>query len=384
MSDSGHQQFATTVNIDTDALAFNFHSAKRFIGDDISYMAVVKGNAYGHSAVECSRRLEAEGIDWLAVALPEEGFALRRAGINVPILCLRGANGTHPERLITERITPVLFQRETIRDLNAAAQNLGVTANIHIKIDTGMGRVGVRFDEVDAVIAELGRCGSLSVGGLMTHFAAADGTDAASLDHTALQRKRFYECIEKFAAAGIKPDFIDLANSPAAVSHPETRGNMVRLGGLLYGLIDDVLPPDLPRPETRPVMSLRTYVSMIKTIRPGDSIGYGRTFIAAEEARVATVPIGYADGLMRTLSNKGGAIVAGDRAPIIGRVSMDWTTLDVTGIENVKIGTPVTFIGSEAGLRISAEEMAAQAGTISYEVTCGISPRVHRTFLPEP
>src|SRR5690606_31111594 len=119
--------------------------------------------------------------------------------------------------------------------------------------------------------------------GLMTHFAAADGTDGASLDHTSLQRRRFYQCVEKFAAAGIKPAVIDLANSPAAVSHPETRGNMVRLGGVLYGLIDDVLPPDLPRPETRPVMSLRTYISSIKTIHPGDSIGYGRTFIAAEE-----------------------------------------------------------------------------------------------------
>lgn len=383
MSDSRQNQLATTVNIDTDALAFNFHSARDFIGTDIKYMAVVKGNAYGHSAVECSQRLEAEGIDWLAVALPEEGFALRSAGISVPILCLRGANGTHPEKLIAERITPVLFQPEAIREFNTAAQNLGITANIHIKIDTGMGRVGVRFDELDTVIAELGRCGSLAVGGLMTHFAAADGTDASSLDHTALQRKRFYECIENFAAAGIKPELIDLANSPAAVSHPETRGNMVRLGGLLYGLIDDVLPPSSERPETRPVMSLRTYVSMIKTIHPGDSVGYGRTFIAAEEARVATVPIGYADGLMRTLSNKGSAIVAGKRASIIGRVSMDWTTLDVTGIENVKIGSPVTFIGSDSGLRISAEEMAALAGTISYEVTCGISPRVRRTFLPD-
>jgi alanine racemase len=384
MSDIERQQLATTVNIDTDALAFNFHSAKQFIGSHLKYMAVVKGNAYGHSAVECSRRLEAEGIDWLAVALPEEAFELRNAGIEIPILCLRGSNGTSPERLIAERITPVLFQCEKIAEFNAAAKNVGKTANVHIKIDTGMGRVGVRFDEIDAVIAELVGCDSLNVEGLMTHFAAADGTDAASLGHTALQLRRFHECIGKFEQADIKPAFIDLANSPAAVSHPETRGNIVRLGGVLYGLIDDVLPPDLPRPETRPVMSLRTYVSSIKTIFPGDSVGYGRTFQAAKETRVATVPIGYADGLMRSLSNRGSAAICGKRAPIIGRVSMDWTTLDVTNIENVRIGTPVTFIGSDAGLRMSAEEMAAQAGTISYEVTCGISPRVHRTFLPEP
>jgi len=383
MSDTDNQQFATTVNIDTDALAFNFHSAKKFIGRDVKYMAVVKGNAYGHSAVECSRRLEAEGIDWLAVALAEEAFELRAAGIDIPILCLRGSNGTSPEKLLAARVTPVLFQCEKIAEFSAAAKKLGQKVNVHIKIDTGMGRVGVRFDEIDAVVAELTRCDSLNVGGLMTHFAAADGTDAASLDHTSLQRRRFYECVEKFEQAGLKPDVTDLANSPAAVSHPETRGNMVRLGGILYGLIDDVLPPGIPRPETRPVMSLRSYVSSIKTILPGDSIGYGRTFIASDERRIATVPIGYADGLMRTLSNKGTAIVAGKRAPIVGRVSMDWTTLDVTGIENVRIGTPATFIGSEAGERISAEEMAAQAGTISYEVTCGISPRVHRTFLPE-
>ncbi len=369
---------AATANIDLDALAFNLRSSAKFIGNGVKYMAVVKANAYGHDAVACSKRLEEEGIDWLAVALAEEGIELREAGITVPILCLRGYDGGTPEQLLQNDLTPVLYQPEKIAIFNEASRELKANVKVHIKIDTGMGRVGVRSDEIDEVIDALKIADSLSVEGLMTHFAAAD--DPEKDEFSRMQTDRFYKCVEKFRAAGIEPDLIDLANSPAAIARPESRGNMVRLGGILYGLIGDVLPPGIDHPQTKPVLSLISSVSSLRNIHPGETVGYGQTFTAKRETIVATVAIGYADGLMRSLSNRSSAIVNDKIVPIIGRVSMDWTTLDVTDCRNVKIGDEVVFIGSRNGLSLTAEQMAASAGTISYEVTCGISRRVRKTF----
>ncbi len=369
---------ATIVNIDLDALAFNFHSTAKFIGIDVKYMAVVKADAYGHGAVACSNRLEKEGVDWLAVALPDEGITLREAGIKLPILCLRGFDGGTPEQQLKYNITPVLYQPEKIAIFNKAARELELKVKVHIKIDTGMGRVGVRFDEIETVIDALRAADSLSVEGLMTHFAAAD--DLVKDDFSLMQIDRFYKCVARFCEAGFEPEFIDLANSPAAIARPDSRGNMVRLGGILYGLIGDVLPPGVEHPETKPVLSLKTSISSLRKIYPGETVGYGQTFTANRESVIATVPIGYADGLMRTLSNRGKAIVGDKLAPIVGRVSMDWTMLDVTDCQNVKLNDEVIFIGRGNETTIKAEEMAVAAGTISYEVTCGIDQRVTRTF----
>jgi len=371
-------QRSATVNIDLDALAFNFHAASKFIGDDVKYMAVVKADAYGHDAVACSKRLEKEGADWLAVALPEEGIELREAGIKIPILCLRGYEGSAPDDLLKYHITPVLYQPEKIAEFNKSAAELEVKVKIHVKIDTGMGRVGVRFDEIDCVLDALTNAENLTVQGLMTHFAAADDPEKDLFSQ--MQTERFYNCVERFRDVGIEPEFFDLANSPAAIAMPGTRGNMVRLGGILYGLIGDVLPPGIDHPETKPVLSLRTSVSSLRKIHRGETVGYGQTFSASRETLVATVPLGYADGLMRSLSNRGSAIVGDRIVPIIGRISMDWATLDVTDCQNVKIGDEAVFIGSSKGIAITAEEMAKAAGTISYEITCDLNQRVAKTY----
>jgi alanine racemase len=370
-------QRPTWAEIDLDNLAFNFHSAKRFIGGT-KYMAVVKADAYGHGAIECARRLEAEGVDWFGVALPEEGVELRKAGIRKLILCLGGFWDGQETVVLNYNLTPVIFQIEKAAALNAAAQSRGTDVSVHVKIDTGMGRVGVRFDQVVEFAEAIKALTHLRVEGVMTHFAVAD--DLSQNEFTNLQIDRFKTAVDIFREKGFHPSYLDLANSPGAVAHPASRSNLVRLGGILYGLGGDVLPGGIEKPELKPVMSLRTKVAYLKTVPAGETIGYGRTFKTRSDSLIATVPIGYQDGFSRTLSNESRAIVRDTFAPVAGRVSMDWTTLDVTGVDGVQVGDEVTLIGEQGGLNIAAEDLARASGTISYEITCGINRRVPRVY----
>ena len=367
----------TWASIDLDALAFNFHSSKTFIGEDIEYMAVVKANAYGHGAVECARRLEAEGVDWFAVASIEEGVELRVAGIEKPILILGGIWIAQDE-VIAHRLTPVVFTIEQAESLNAAAAQKQVFLDVHLKFDSGMGRVGFLVDDAEIVAEQLKELGHLNVTGLMTHFAAAD--DLTQNEFTDGQISRFQIAVEVFRHKGFDLKYIDLANSPGAVAHPGSRSNLVRLGGILYGLGGDVLPAGIEKPELRPVMSLTTRILQVKTVSKGATIGYSRTFTTDRDSVIATIPIGYHDGFRRSLSNIGRVIVNGQFAPVVGRVSMDWTTIDVTDLTDVKIGDQVTIIGSNNACEIKAEDIARELSTISYEITCGISQRVPRIF----
>ena len=369
----------TVAVIDLDNLAFNYRSSRAFIGRDVKHMAVVKAEAYGHGAIECSRRLEAEGVDWLGVALPEEGGELRAAGIETPILCLGSFWKGQEELLLDNRITPVVYQLDHAESMNSAAGRHGISADVHIKIDTGMGRVGVRFDEVAQFSAKLKAFKNLRIDGLMTHFAAAD--DLKQNDFTELQIKRFYDAVDVFRNDGFDPTFVDLANSPGAVAHPKSRGNMVRLGGILYGLGDDILPTGVAKPELKPVLSLRSKIADLKLIPKGETLGYARTFTTERDSVIATIPIGYQDGYRRGLSNLARVIVDGSFAPVVGRVSMDWTLTDVTDIPSVKIGDDVILIGKQNGKEIKTEELAGILNTISYEITCGIGRRVPRRYV---
>lgn len=373
-------QRPTWAEIDLDNLTFNFHSAREFIGPDIKHMAVVKADAYGHGAVECARRLEAEGIDWFGVALPEEGVELRKAGIVKRILCLGGFWEDQESTALNFNLTPVVFQIDKAKILNDAAAKRGTDIAIHVKVDTGMGRVGVRYDEVREFANSLRLLPHLRLEGVMTHFASAD--DLSQNEFTDLQTSRFNESIEIFRESGFNPAYLDLANSPGAVAHPDSRGNMVRLGGILYGLGGDVLPKGIAQPDLKPVMSLHTRIAQLKTVRKGETVGYGRTFVAPADTRIATIPIGYQDGYHRTLSNVGRAIVRNSYVPVVGRISMDWTTLDVTSIPDVQVSDEVVLIGEKDGMRIAAEDLAGAIGTISYEITCGIDRRVPRRYLP--
>jgi len=369
----------TIAEIHLDNLAFNFNSSRAFIGTSLNYIAVVKADAYGHGSVECSKRLEAAGIDWFGIALVEEGIELRNAGILKPILCFSSFWPGQESQLLEHRITPVIYQLDRAEILDEVAGRFGTTVPIHVKVDTGMGRVGVRFDEVVDFAQRLAGLSNLRVEGIMTHFAAAD--DLKQNEFTNLQVRRFEDAVTIFRNHGHYPTFLDLANSPGAVAHPNSRGNMVRLGGILYGLGGDVLPRGIPAPELRPVLALKTRVALVKRILRGETVGYGRTFTAPKDMNAAILPIGYEDGYGRSLSNKGSVIVRDRLTPVIGTISMDWTVIDISEVPGVREGDEVILIGESAGNMISAEDIAALTGTISYEVTCSIGRRVPRRFI---
>jgi len=369
----------TWAEINLDNLAFNLSSVKSFVGEDLKYMAVVKADAYGHGAVECAKRLESEGIDWFGVALPREGIQLRQSAIRKRILCLGGFWNGQEAALLNYGLTPVIYRKDQAESFNQVAKERGTRAEIHIKIDTGMGRIGVRFDEVKKFVEDLKKLENLHVEGLMTHLAAADNLDEN--EFTNQQIDRFQEACAIFAENGFSPVYKDIANSPGSVAHPRSRQNLVRLGGVLYGLGGDVLPKDIVKPALKPVMALQTKIAHLKSVRAGETLGYSRTFTTKKDSLIATLPIGYQDGYSRNLSNSANAIVGGVFARVVGRVSMDWTLLDVSDIPNVNIGDEVTLIGREGDLTIEAEDLAAQCETISYEITCGISERVPRKFI---
>ncbi|HEY0426526.1 MAG TPA: alanine racemase, partial [Pyrinomonadaceae bacterium] len=294
-------------------------------------------------------------------------------------LCL-GSFWSGQEKLLLENdLTPVIYNLEIADKFNKAAKEKGLTAKIHVKIDTGMGRIGVRFDEAREFSEELRKFQNLEVEGIMTHFASADKLDENTF--TNLQVKRFYETIAMFEEKGFRPRFKDLANSPGAIAHKNSLGNMVRLGGVLYGLGGDVLPREIALPPLKPVMSLHTKISHLKNVPKGDTLGYGRTFTTEKDSLIATIPIGYDDGYRRSLSNCGRVIIKNQFAPVVGRISMDWTIVDVTNIPEVKINDKVVLIGKAENLEIRAEELAEKTGTISYEITCGINRRVSRKYV---
>ena len=237
----------TWTEINLDHLAFNFRSVKKFVGKHLEYMAVVKADGYGHGAVECAKKLEHAGIDWFGVALPEEGLELRENGIKKPILCLGSFWSGQENLLLDNDLTPVIYRLEIAEKFNRAAKEKNKIANVHIKIDTGMGRIGVRFDEVKDFAESLKKFTNLRVDGMMTHFANAD--NLSENDFTNEQIKRFDKAVAIFKAKGFRPLYKDLANSPAAVAHQNSRGNLVRIGGILYGLGDDVLPKEIEKPH---------------------------------------------------------------------------------------------------------------------------------------
>jgi alanine racemase len=350
-------------------------------------MAVVKANAYGHGAVECARRLEREGARWFAVALPEEGIELRNAGVTKPILCLAGFWGEQATACLQQNLVPVVYRLDMIAAFDRAARERGVVADVHVKVDTGMGRLGVRFDEVSEFAVALKHFQNIRVDGLMTHFAAADESSCEPLTRDQIQR--FGGAFVAFREHGFDPTHRHLANSAGIFSHPEasgsddekTGGNMVRPGGVLYGLWRDILAPGDRDQKFQPVMSLHSRISLLKWVPAGETVGYGCTFEASRKTLVATIPIGYDDGYMRALSNRGHAIIRGVYATVIGRISMDLTLIDVTTVPGVQLEDEVIFMGQENDLSVTAEDIARTAGTLSYEVTCGIGGRVPRVYV---
>ncbi len=368
----------TWAKIDLDALAHNFHLIQDCVGKEVKILAAVKADAYGHGAVECARRLAAEGVDWFGVAMPEEGIELRAAGNTKPILCLGGFWKGQESACLGQRLTPVVYRLDMIEAFDRAAKDAGVVADVHVKIDTGMGRLGIRCDEVSEFLEALKKLENIRVDGMMTHLAAAD--DPAHADFTQEQLKKFQVALKAFREHGFSSTFIHAANSAAIFSRPDARGDIVRPGGTLYGFTRDVLSPQIEAPSFRPVMSLYSRIMLLKQVSKGESLGYGCTFQTTRDSLIATIPIGYADGYRRTLSNCGRVIVRGKFAPVVGRVSMDLTLIDVTDVPDVRLNDLVVLLGRDGQASITAEEVAKTIGSLSYEITCGISSRVPRLY----
>jgi len=374
---SNSSQRPTWAEINLDNLIHNFCITRAALGDGVAIMPALKADAYGHGAVECARSLERAGAEWFGVALPEEGLELRDAGIATPILCLGGFWEGQEQSLIGGRLTPVVFRLDLLERLDRAAKSAGGRVDYHLKVDTGMGRLGVPFSELDDVLQGAARFENVRLDGLMTHLASADSDPA----FTEKQIAAFEKAVEMVRARGHRPSWIHEANSAGAHAYPQSRGNLVRLGGVLYGLWRDVTNKSVAPLDWRPVMSLSTRITFLKTVQQGSPLGYGGTFVTKRESRIATLPIGYEDGLRRALSSRGQVIVRGQLAPIVGRVSMDLTLVDVTDIPEATVGDDIMIIGKQAGSQITAEDLAAPIGTISYEVTCGISERVPRIYI---
>lgn len=374
-------QRPTWAEVSLSALTENYLRLKRHLAADGQVrplMAVVKANAYGHGAVECARALEAVGADWFGVALVEEAVELRQAGIVQPVFCLGGFWRTQGELIVEHDLTPALFRMDLAEELNECAKAAGRVASFHLKVDTGMGRLGVQLSELAEFASALRSLNHINLDGVLTHFADADGLET---DYTEGQISRFNKAVSILRELGFQPTWLHMANSAGLHAYPEAHGNLARAGAAMYGLVRDVLSPRLEPLPLKPVLALKSRIVLLKTVPAGTSLGYGCTFTTARESRIATLPIGYADGFHRAHSNNGRVIVRGRFAPVVGRVSMDLTVLDVTDVPSVELGDEVVLLGAQQGLRISAEDLAAEIGTISYEILTSISGRVPRIYV---
>jgi alanine racemase len=363
----------TKAVIDLGALEQNFKKAAA-LSRGRKLLAVVKAQAYGHGAVEVSRRLLSWGADMLGVALVEEGRELREAGIDAPILVMGPIVPEQAGAVAALGLSTVVFTDSVARALSEAAGK-HAAIKVHVKIDTGMGRIGISPEEAPGFIARLGELGGLDVEGLMTHFADADLRDKR---FASSQVGRFEALLRELERRRINVPLRHTANSAALLDFERALFTMVRPGLMLYGYNPLEGGPD--KAGLRPVLSLVSRIAFLKKVPPGHSISYGRTFVTKRESLIATLPIGYADGYSRGLSNRGVVLVRGARAPIAGRVCMDMCMLDVTDVPGVGEGDEAVLIGSQENDRITADDVAAMTGTISYEVLCAISSRVPRIY----
>jgi len=369
----------TWAEINLDNLVHNYMVSRAAMGPGVAIMPAVKADAYGHGAIECARSLEAAGAGWFGVALPEEGLALRNAGIKAPILSLGGFWEGQEESIIAHSLTPAIFRLDLLDRLNRAARASKRVVDYHLKIDTGMGRLGVPFAGLNYFLDNIAGFENVRLDGVMTHLASADNRD--NHEFTEQQMSLFEQAVALVRFRGHKPRWVHEANSAGAHAYPSSRGNLVRLGGVLYGLWRDVTDRSIEPLDWRPVMSLRARIVLLKTVPAGAPIGYAGTFVTARDSRIATLAIGYEDGLRRGLSNQGKVIVREQLAPIVGRVSMDLTLVDVTEVKDATLGDEAVIIGRQGSIGITAEEIATQVGSISYEMTCGISDRVQRKYI---
>lgn len=370
------------AEINLDNLIYNFNCARRVLSEGTKLCCVVKADAYGHYAPRVARELEAAGADFFAVSNIDEAIQLRNSEIKRPILILGYTPAECADLLAKYDVAQCVYSLEYARMLSDCAVNNGVKIKIHIKVDSGMGRLGFRYysDGVISEIASVCRMRGLEAEGIFTHFAMSDEGDAGC-EYTVAQYKRFSDIVSLLKAQGLAFEYVHCANTAAAFDYADFQMNAVRIGIALYGLSPSA--QSLKGVTLKPVMALKTVVSQVKTLRRGEAVSYGCDFVADREMRVATVPLGYADGLWR--SNGNGALklwIKNTPAPIIGRICMDQLMLDVSLAENVAIGDEVTVFGAES-TENTADTLALLNNTINYEIVCAVGKRVPRVFIKD-
>jgi alanine racemase len=362
--------------VDLGALDHNYRNLRALCAPAVKLLAVVKADAYGHGLVPVGRRLAAAGADYLGVGSLEEGLLLRQAGITTPVLLLLGILPREADRAVGADLEVALFRQDVAEALTAAARTQGKTARVHLKVDTGMGRLGLLPGEVLPFLAGLPGGGLVEVMGLISHLAVADQEDKT---YTYQQLREFTALLAAAREQGWQLPLSHIANSAATWELPEARLGLVRPGLMLYGS-----PPAPHRPPPlalQPVMSLTCQVLQVKRLPPGSHISYGGTHTAAAWCDLAVLPVGYCNGYSRMLSNRGEVLIRGQRAPIRGRVCMNLTMVEVSGIPGVKEGDRATLLGVDQGERLAAEELAAWAQTISYEIYCALGTANPRRYV---
>lgn len=363
----------TRVIVNLDRLSGNLRAIRTHVG--VPVMGVIKANAYGHGLVPVARHLQAQGIDQLGVAFVEEGIALRRAGINVPILVMGGIFGPQAAQFIGNGLEITVSSLDKLRQVEAAAESLGRQAVVHLKVDTGMERIGVHSETCGTFIEAAVASRWCEVRGVYSHLACADDPDSAM---TGLQLERFLHACSHFDRLGAAMPVRHLANSGGVLHFPDTHLDLVRPGILLYGVMPD--PASRPTIDVRPALSLVSQVVYFKVVGAGRSVSYGATWTAGGDTRVATIPIGYGDGFPRALSSRGEVLIRGARRPIIGRICMDQFMVDLGADGTAYNEDEVMLVGEQGGVMLSVEAVADTAGTIPYEILTGLNERIPRVY----
>jgi alanine racemase len=367
------------AEIDLDALARNLSLVRRLVGPSVAIFLVAKADAYGHGAAGLAHHALASGAQGICVTTCGEALELRRVGVRARLIVLGPVVGDEALPALRQGIEVAVPSLELYRTLERTARDVATKARIHLKVDTGMHRLGMTPEEALGVLAELRTCPFLALAGMMTHVGATDGARSES---ARAQARGFEELLARARASellvGPSQRFsAHIANSACVLSGLEPLHDAVRIGAAAYGIAPD---PRLFHPELAPVMAVRTRIVHVQEVRPGETVGYGGTWEARRAARLAILPVGYDDGVDWRLGNQGEVLVRGRRVAIVGRISMDYTTIDVTDVPGVGVGERVTLLGADGGARIRAEEIAARTGTVPYDVTCSIGKRVERVF----
>lgn len=357
------------AEVHTKAVAHNVRQFKNLVGSSCQLMAVVKANGYGHGALTAARQALAHGATWLAVAFPEEGAALRRAGIASPILVLGGLVQQQLELCVSKDLAVSLFQWDVAAALSVQARRWQKTVRVHVKVDTGMGRLGIHPDEVVSFVRRVKGLPGLEVQGIFTHFASADDQD----QYYQWQLQRFQKVLRDLEREGINIPLRHCANTAAALFDRASHLNMVRIGLGLYGLY-----PNERRPIVlQPALTLKARLVAVRTVPPGTAVGYGSQFVTWKETNIGVLPLGYADGMNRHLGGTSKVLVNGSPCPVVGRICMDHCMVDLGELQ-ADVGSEVVLIGRQGSHSITVDDWAACIGTINYEIPCMLSQRVER------